>query len=100
MVSGEASPCTLKHEQSLLAERMTQPAALMLKEAAWWHLQRECLSPPVCCWMRGAAAPRPVGQIACKPGVLVEKWRPREEPPVQAGGSNAEKDLKTQRCYE
>lgn len=33
-------------------------------------------------------------------GFLVEKWRPHEEPPVHAGGSNAEEDLKTQRCYE
>lgn len=71
------------------------------KEAAQWHLQRECLSPPGCCWMRGAAAaPHPLGQIACEPRVLVEKWHPREEPPVHAGGSNAEEDLKTQRCYE
>lgn len=45
-------------------------------------------------------APRPVGQNACEPGVLVESHVPRQEPPVHAGGSNAEEDLKTQSCYE
>lgn len=87
-------------------ERVTQPSALMLthRKRRWRGDTFKGNVYPLRFAVGYVAllsriAPRPMGQIACEPG-SGGKWRPREEPLVHAGGSDAVEDLKTQKCYE
>lgn len=97
VVSGEDPP----HPPPLLRQTWAEPSGreddptirfdvdTQKNEAARRHLQRECLSPPVCCWNRGAGAPHRSTSAGtngiCEPGGSHGKWRP----PRGAGGSTA-----------